>query len=164
MLVLGDVFAVVAVLVGVFLTTTLTLLTIGVGLREATEEVADRVGTKAGPRMIQGIFIGLPALLVSIMMASSPIGLVKVIGVVALFAWVMLALIGVAGIARFMARKLAADRQETARFSDFAATTAMLTGAFLFPFVGWWILAPFCAVFGFGLMLPQRKTQLAPEV
>ena len=150
MLVLGDVFAVVAALAGIFLTAYAVIVASGLLIGDVLDRSATITQESLGKSLVTGILVGLPALTITLVLSNLPAPLLKVIGLVSLFAVFGISLIGAAGIAHMAGRRIQTMDPSMSQFGAFSRATAVLVGATLFPFVGWMLIAPMVLLVGFG--------------
>ncbi len=162
MLILGDVFAVIATLVGIFLTATAAMLTHGLLFPERVSLASE--GLRANPwrRGLLGIGAGVPAVLFGIVVASLPVPLLKAVGILFLLFVMMLSLLGASGIAWLMAARWRTWDPNVSPLTAYSRSAMLLVGACLLPFVGWFLVAPLVLIIGIGLgtsALMNRREQ-----
>lgn len=150
MLVLGDVFAVVASLAGVFLTAYATILGLSLAFPNQVAAVRSHLDGGFLKPFLLGVVLGAPALLAAIILSGSPAPFLKGIGILAFMLILGVALIGMGGLANLLSERIAVFDVQMSRFSSLSRATFLLVGATLFPLVGWLLVAPVCLVIGFG--------------
>lgn len=142
MIVLGDVFAVVATLVSSFLTAFAMIVGLSLLLPSRSQIASEACAASAGKSFMRGLLVGVPTTFVLIVVSSIPIPGAKLTGFLGFCALLMIALIGASGIAWMMADRLRAWEPKLTRPEAFFRSTMFLVGACMLPAVGWFFFAP----------------------
>lgn len=167
MLVLGDVFAVVAVLVGLFLTCSAVFVAARLGFPELALRGRDRMQGESMSAFGVGLLAGIPSLLFVLIVSGLPNPAVKALGLMGLVLWLGMALVGASGLVQAMADRIHTLDASVSPFAAYWRATMAVTGAMLFPLVGWLLIAPAIIAVGFGLsvqMLFRRRRNELPVV
>lgn len=146
---IGDVLAVVGFLFGVCLS--LWVLLIGVALLfEAKANAARRVlENEAGWAFVVGLIALLPLGVGAVALLSKP-------GPFQFFGWVLLlillatSLLGGAGMALLMGERTGARDERISSLTALARGAGMMSLAWLFPVLGWFLVAPASVIAGLG--------------
>ncbi|MBS1707010.1 MAG: hypothetical protein JST40_14185 [Armatimonadetes bacterium] len=150
MVVVGDVFAVVSILVGVFLTGFAAIFGLGLLFGGKVETASMGIETAPFKRLILGIGVGLPMAAIAIALASVPMPLVKLFGITMLMFVLAIALFGMSGLSWLISKRMRHLDPSTTPQQAFSRATMILVGASLFPLVGWFLIAPMAIFAGFG--------------
>lgn len=142
MIVLGDVFAVVATLVSSFLTAVAMIVGLSLLLPDRSQIASEACTASAGKSFMRGLVVGVPATLLLIVVSSIAVPGAKLTGLLGFCALLMMALIGASGIAWMMADRLRAWEPKLTRPEAFFRSTMILVGACMLPVVGWFFFAP----------------------
>ncbi len=159
MLVLGDVFAVVAVLLGITLTTVALLLAQGLLAPQVALRSSERLKESPMARFALGTVVGLPVLFILVILANLPSPLIRTLGVLGMFAWVLFSTAGLTGVVKAMADRMRSMDPNMGEFAAMQRASLLLVGALLVPFVGWILLAPVALLLGFGLSLTPIRSR-----
>jgi hypothetical protein len=151
MIVLGDVFAVVAVLVGLFLTSTATILLFGLMSPAAVERAGLRFTESPWKSLMTGLLAGLPLFFLFGVVSSLPFPLLKILGPFGMLLILLGAMFGLSGLASVVAGRWRALDPALTPPQALSRAAMTLVGAAMFPVVGWFVLAPLMLVVGFGL-------------
>ena len=146
---IGDVLAVVGFIAGVCLS--LWVLLIGVALLfEAKAGAARRVlEQEAGRTFGLGIVLLLPLGFAAIALINAP-GALKVLGFALIAVLLATSLLGGAGLALLMGERTAAQDEKMSSFTALSRGAGMMAIAWLFPVLGWFLVAPVSVITGLG--------------
>lgn len=163
MLVIGDVFAVVAVLVGVFFTGYATILglcfTFSRNVGHSSAQLASR-----GPKAFwMGLLAGLPISLVLVAMAGNPLPIVKVLGIWGILVVLAIAMMGIGGLAQVLAGRIRETDESMTPFAALSRATFIIVASMIFPLVGWLLVTPMLFLVGFGAGLQSFLPVRAPK-
>lgn len=159
MLVLGDVFAVVAVLLGLTLTSMALLLSQSLLYPEKARSAAARLNEGPMGRFAMGALVGIPTLSLMLIFASLPNPLVRTVGLLGVMGWVIFATSGLTGVIHVMAQRIRTIDAGVGEYAALVRATLILVGAVLLPFVGWLLIAPVALLTGFGLGLKPLRSR-----
>jgi hypothetical protein len=142
MLMIGDVFAIVAILIGIFLTSMALVVTSGLLLPEQAQKASRAIAENPRKSVWMGLVLFAAGAIVSVGFLNSPLPLMKVVGG-GLALWLLcLMVLGAAGLSHIMARRMQDLDPGLAAYSAFLRSAALLMGGSLLPFVGWMAFAP----------------------
>ncbi|HEY0074616.1 MAG TPA: hypothetical protein VGB77_10975 [Abditibacteriaceae bacterium] len=146
---IGDVLAVVGVISGVCLS--LWVLLIGVALLfEAKANAARRVlENEAGRAFGLGLLTVLPLGFGSIALLNAP-GAFKFLGWILLLVLLATSLLGGSGMALLMGERTGARDERISSLTALARGAGMMSLAWLFPVLGWFLIAPASVIAGLG--------------
>lgn len=126
-----------------------------------------RVEKTPMPTFWMGLFILIALTIPIVILLALPIGPAKFIGWILLATSLALSSIGSAGIAAYLAHRLAQQSNLT-HFGGFIRGAVILELAAFFPVIGWFFLWPLLLITAFGATgfallnwLPREKTQIS---
>jgi hypothetical protein len=150
MLLLGDVFGVLATLVGTFLTTLALILCLGLifpnRARLSREALESSPGRAFGAGIVWLGLAGTGSLALIAMPSPAP----KLLGTLALSFLTCVAALGAAGLAMIAAERIRRLDPNSSLMSGLTRGAAIVVGAGLFPVVGWFLVGPAIAIVGLG--------------
>lgn len=164
MVVIGDVFLVIAYIFGVCLST--WALVMGMSFLFPSKVSAAELAADKRPWKTLGLgFVVFAAgLLVSLAFLSQPVPGAKLLGTVLLLALLCVALLGFTGIAGLVGQRIRPLDPDLSRYKAMSRSTGLLVVAGLLPFIGWFVFAPLLLAYGTGLGLQAlfARKQAAP--
>ncbi len=111
--------------------------------------------------LLSGLGAGIPLTLLGLAMANAGAAPVKLVGVVVLFAVVLVALLGSAGLARHIGLRLPTARDASEPWRPVLRGGIVLSVCFVLPGIGWFVLLPYALITGVGAAVMARRV---PEV
>lgn len=165
MVVLGDVFAIVAILFGVCLSAWALVL----GMALLFPSRASRAETVSENAPWKTFLVGLLVTLVGVTLSSgflkSPEPGGKLIGFILLMAILSVAMLGLTGPAALIGQRMRPMEPDISKFRALARGAGLLVVAGLLPWVGWFVFAPLLLMFctGAGLMALFQRKQPQPS-
>jgi len=163
MFILGDVFAVVAVLVGLFLTGYALVFALGLLFQNAADEMSAQITDRPFATGLKGALTGVFSTIFFLVIAQIPLPLTKLMGSLGVMVILMMSMLGWSAIARIMSRRLTDMDPGMGAQVAWSRAVMILMGAALFPFIGWMVVAPALAFVGFGASLSLLKSR-KPEI
>lgn len=146
---IGDVLAVVGVILGICLSLWVTLIGAALLFEEKTR-LARRVWeTQSGGALGIGLALLLPLGVGGIALLSAPGGL-KLVGWIFLLTLFAISLLGGAGLAQLLGERTGARDENISSLTALARGAGMMALAWLFPVLGWFLVAPICLIMGLG--------------
>ena len=147
---IGDVLGFAGAIGGISLS--LWVLLIGVALLfEAKASAAQRVlENEAGKAFGIGVAVLLPLGALAIVLLNLPNGLVKMLGFALFIALLAVSLLGGSGMALLMAERTGARDDRISPLTALARGAGMMSLAWIFPFLGWFFVAPVSVIAGLG--------------
>ena len=123
-----------------------------------TDRATSLFERRPGGQLGSGLVLGLPVLLIDFILVSNPVPLLKVAGVVVLLAVLAVGGVGFAGLAKLCSQRVKGFGGSANDYQSLTRGTALLVGACLLPFFGWFVLAPLCllACVGAGVSTLRR--------
>ena len=117
--------------------------------------------------LVIGAGVSLPWVLIALVLLQQPVAGLKFIGAVALSTWVLLGLVGGAGVAQHIGRGMTtSDAHAPSAWSDSIRGGLFITLTWVLPLVGWFAMLPLTLATGVGCLIlglfPMR--QPAPVV
>lgn len=163
---IGDVFSVVAGILGTFLTLWAAVVAAGLLFPGPAERA--RASLEEPKRAVgRGLLLTLTLGLLSIAMSASPLPLLKGLGLILLFWLLAVGILGTAGVALAVGRRIQDLDPEMAAYPATVRGAAFVVGGTLLPFLGWFAFGPvlFLASLGAGwqALVPSLRRQ-ASEV
>lgn len=165
MFVPADVYAVVATLLGLFLTGYALIFALGLLFQGRVDQISHEIESRPTKMGMKGALLGVTSLMVFLLIAQVPLPLLKLVGSIGVMIVLVLALMGWSAIARIMSRRLTDMDPGMGAQTAWSRAVFMLVGSSLFPLVGWMLIAPALSFVGFGAavsVLLQRKAVTAP--
>ena len=146
---IGDVLAVVGVILGICLS--LWVLLMGVALLfEGKANAARRVlENEAGRAFGVGLVTIVPLGAGSIALLNAP-GAFKLLGWIVLLLLLAVSLLGGSGLALLMGERTGARDEKISSLTALARGAGMMSLAWLFPVLGWFLIAPASIIAGLG--------------
>lgn len=147
---IGDVLGFAGAIGGISLS--LWVLLIGVALLfEAKASAAQRVlENEAGKAFGIGVVVLLPLGALSIVLMNLPNGAAKFLGFALFIALLAVSLLGGSGMALLMAERTGARDERISSLTALARGAGMMSLAWIFPILGWFVVAPASVIAGFG--------------
>jgi len=168
MLIIGDVLAVVASLIGICVSLWATL--VGTALLFSARSDRARLVAENSPWRSFGVGVGVAltiGVLSAILLANpAPLGrLLGFLGAGALCSWVAL---GAAGVASLLADRLQARDRDITPVAALSRAAAIIVTACLVPFFGWFFVAPILVLVFLGagtqsVLGRERRARTVPE-
>ncbi len=159
---IGDVLAFVGFIGSVCLS--LWVLLIGVALLFESKAAAARrvLENEAGRTFCLGIVLLLPLGFAAIALINAP-GILKLIGFLLIAALLALSLLGGAGLALLMGERTGSRAPEISSFSALSRGAGMMSLAWLFPVLGWFLVAPVSIIAGLGAGAKALRKKHSPQ-
>lgn len=163
---IGDVFSVVAGILGTFLTLWAAVVAAGLLFPGPAERA--RVSLAEPKRAVgRGLLLTLTLGLLSVAMSASPLPLLKGLGLILLFWLLAVGILGTAGVALAVGRRIQDLDPQMAAYPATVRGAAFVVGGTLLPLLGWFAFGPvlFLASLGAGwqALVPSLRRQ-ASEV
>lgn len=138
---IGDVFSVVAAILGIYLSGWAAVVAMALIFPSATERA--RLATERPVRiMARGLVILFTLGLAGAVMLASRIPALKLVGWIVVLALLCISAVGTSGIAREAGRRIQEMDPGMAEYPAFARGAAYVVGATILPILGWFALAP----------------------
>lgn len=160
MVVLGDVFLVIAYLFGVCLST--WALVLGVALLFPSKAARAEAATErhAWPTFFVGLGVfGLGGVL-SLALLAQPLPGAKLLGFIGLLAILSVSMLGMTGVASLVGQRIRPLDPDISRFRAISRGAGLLVVAGLLPLVGWFVFFPLLLIFstgaGLAALMPKR--------
>lgn len=150
MIVLGDVFAVIATLVGLFLTGYAMISGLSLLFAARARQAADELICAPRAIALRGFLIGVPSIFLFLVMLGLPNPITKLVGWMGIVLLLTVSMFGASGVAWIMAEKLRLLDANQTPHSAMSRSIMLLLGAALFPVVGWFLFAPVMIFTGLG--------------
>ena len=112
-----------------------------------------RARTSPGKSVSLGICLGLVVFLVAVVLMQNPLAPIKMAGVGVLFAELVFAFAGMAGVARFLGSRLPSPADAERPWKAVIRGWVVLYLASLLPVIGWFVFLPIALLTGFGAAL-----------
>lgn len=150
MLILGDILAIVAALVGGAISTwamamAFPLLFVG---RVSAAEM--RITTAPWKTFFLGLLLATFFTTIAVVLAAIPNPLMKFAGTALFLAILAVAMLGFSGLALGTSRRIQMLDSSVPPFKNLCRATALLVIASFLPFLGWFLVAPVLLILGFG--------------
>jgi multisubunit Na+/H+ antiporter MnhE subunit len=163
---LGDVFSIVAAILGSFLTLWAAVVAAGLLFPGATER-ARFAFEEPSRTLVRGLIVALTLGVLAFVMFAGPLPLFKGLGLLLLFWLFALSILGTAGVSAAVGRRIQDLDPGMAAYPATVRGAAFIVGGTLLPILGWFAFAPvlFVASLGAGwkaVVAPVRRE--APEV
>ncbi len=152
MIAIGDVLSVVAVLGGLWLTSSATLVALAFLAPGAVARGRARIEREPGGTVWLGVLWTLVPFF-GLLVAGAPFPLAKILGLVVVAGSLLVAAVGVAGVASIVGERI----EGASGLSRYAATmkgAGIVAGAAQLPVVGWFLGAPLLLLIGMGAGFP----------
>jgi hypothetical protein len=164
---IGDVFSVVAGIFGSFLTLWAAVVAAGLLFPGPTERA--RVSLEEPKRAVgRGLAVAATLGFLSIVMSANPFPLVKGLGMILLFWLLAVSVLGTAGVASAVGRRIQDLDPGMAAYPATVRGAAFVVGGTLLPILGWFAFGPvlFIASLGAGwqALVPSIRRREASEV
>lgn len=139
---IGDGFLIVATILGLFLTSWATSVSMMLLFPVATERA--RIGVEEQPvkSVVTGFLLLITLGTMGVVLLSLPLPLVKLSGWTLTLGLLAMAAIGTAGIAQAAGNRLRALDPEVGHYPSMAKGAAYVIGATLLPILGWFFFGP----------------------
>ncbi len=155
MLVLGDVFAVLAIMALAFFSA-VSLNVIGaLLLPERASIAAQRIQARPGRTMASGFGLLLLSVIVIVAMISVQQPVLTILAAVLGAGLLAASALGRSGLAVLIADRI--DDDHPSRFRAILRGACLTEGVSMMPFIGWFILMPFMVMLGLGAMTGRAR-------
>lgn len=149
MLILGDVVAVIAILVGTFVTGMALVLTFALVFTSRVEIASERLQQRPGRCLSTGLLLllvlgGLGTFLLN---AVPP---VRELGSLFLLLLASVSALGLGGLAHLLGRQIRTWEPSLSPYGGLVRAAAIIVLACLFPVLGWFLVAPLMLMAGLG--------------
>ena len=164
---IGDVLGTVGLIGGVCLS--LWVLLIGSALLfESKARAARRIWeNEAGRALWVGVILVVTLGLLAIVLLKAP-GAFKLLGWIVLLSLLAVSLLGGSGLALLLGERTAAQAPHLSPLGALARGAGMMSLAWIFPVLGWFLVAPVSVIIGLGVgakvLRPRRAPQPTPEI
>lgn len=133
-----------------------------------TQRARIRFGQRPWLPLLIGVGVSLPWVIVAILALQQPVAGVKFVGAVALSIWILLGLIGGAGIAQHIGRApQSGDGSAASTWTDCIRGGLFITLTWVLPLVGWFAMLPLTLATGIGCLIlglfPMRNEPQRPH-
>lgn len=150
MLILGDVLAVVASLVGICLSAWATLLAFSLLFPNRAERAAESIQGSPTRMGVRGLIIASVMLFGSVVLLQSPFPAVKLLGWIVMLALFSLAALGGSGLCLLMATRVSDREPNLSAYAALMRGAALVVVPGLLPIFGWFLVAPAMLAIGVG--------------
>lgn len=158
---IGDVWAIVATIGGVFVTCWALVLLTSVLLSQRANLASDALRDNWGKCLIRGFLVAAVGIFVSIVLLSLPNPPAKLLGWIALTNLLAVGVLGIAGAARLLASRLRELDENRTELSRLSLASVLLLASANVPLLGWFFLAPILLILGVGSGVVALRTQIA---
>lgn len=150
MLILGDVLAVVASLVGICLTAWTTLLALSLLFPSRAERAAD--GIRIAPGRTFGWGVVLTAILgfAGLVLLGNPAPVAKLVGWLIMLTLLSLAALGASGLSLVLGGRVRDNEPHLSTYAALMRGAALVVVPGLLPVLGWFLVAPVVLLLGVG--------------
>lgn len=150
MLVLGDVVATVAILIGFLAAAWGSMILAALLLPRHSQRGARRIERSPIVCLLVGLVLTLPTALVGIILMNLRNPVASLAGFLVLMGLLFAASIGSGGLARLASERVAASGGSPSEFGSMAKGAGLVTLALAMPFFGWLFLAPLSIILAIG--------------
>lgn len=169
MLVLGDVIATVALVLFTAVAGFATILLVSLLFPVRAEVAARRIESRPFLSLMLGVLGGLPFVTLGLVLLNLPSPPAKFIGFVVLLALLLLATLGLAGLARILGERLHGMTGRIGPANGQAGGTLLILGACMLPLVGQLVVLPLAVLIGLGgafgaIRVPRAAQVVTSEV
>lgn len=148
---IGDSFAIVAILIGVGLTTWALYLATALTFRSRAEMAQDRIATRPGKSFLLGLLVTGTLGLITVVMAANPIPPIKLLGTIGLFSLIAISALGGAGLCLHLSDRIRSMEEGLSVYAGLTRAAMLIVVASFFPFVGWFFIAPILFITSLGV-------------
>lgn len=150
MLVIGDVLAIVAALVGSAVTVWALVMALSMLFVRRVEVAAEAVEQHPWGAALLGFGLVITVGLVGVVLAAMPVPIVKLMGLTILMVLCVLALVGIGGMSHLISRRIRSFAPETTPYQALVKGSSLVVMAGFVPFVGWFLVGPLVIITGLG--------------
>ena len=164
-MVFGDVLSILAVVMGIPLTTWAMVVACRLVFPSASERAADRLRTAP----ILAFFVGLGIVVlfgfIGVVEISAPPAPIKLIGFATLSTIFAISTLGCAGISQIAADRIQAQTHEGNSYASYVKGTAFVIVACMSPLVGWLFIGPIALItsIGAGVLSLLSRRSISPS-
>ncbi|MGV3615083.1 MAG: hypothetical protein ACO1SV_07090 [Fimbriimonas sp.] len=164
---IGDVFSVVAGVFGTFMALWASVVAAGLLFPGPTERA--RLALEEPKRTVgRGLVVTLTLGVLSVAMSASPLPPVKGVGLILLFWLLAVSILGTAGVAASVARRIQDLDPGMAAYPATIRAAAFVVGGTLLPILGWFAFGPVLFLAGLGAgfkaLVPSSRRSSISEV
>lgn len=160
---IGDSFAIVALLMGIGLTTWALYLATALTFRTRAEIARERITGRPVWSFVIGLVVTLTIGVVFIAMAANPFPPAKILGLGGVFGLIALSALGGAGLSLHLSDRIRAMDPELSIYQGLTRAAMLIVVASFFPFVGWFFIAPILFVTSLGVGCSALISRSAPS-
>lgn len=159
MVTIGDVFSVVAALFAVCLSSWALMLATTLLFPQKTRYAQTEITRRPWRAFLSGLLILLVAGTIGLAMAANPAPGVKLAGIMVLLAVLSVACVGAGGLSSLVGERMQPMDPSLSAYKAVGRGAAIVVGATLLPFVGWWVFTPIVLAVSFGAGLSALTTR-----
>jgi hypothetical protein len=167
-MIMADVFKILFLILGMLICTVSYWLMFSALLGRTVARAQQALATRPWRTFFTGILAGAPLVLLGIAMASNGAAPVKLLGVMLLMALLTAALFGSTGLVWMVGRGLGNPQSPSHTGALVFRGGSVVSIAFVFPLVGWFLVLPAVLIVGFGaaihVLRPRRSTPVQDGV
>jgi hypothetical protein len=149
MVTIGDVFSVVAFLIGLGITAWALMVSCGLLFPNRVERARDAAQSRPWGNIGLGLLVLLPGL-IGVLMLQVPAPIIKLVGWTLILAVLGIGALGSAGLGHLAGRSLSRMAPQMGDYPAFARGCAFLVTASLMPILGWFAFGPLALLSGLG--------------
>ncbi len=148
---IGDSFAVVAILFGIGLTTWALILASALIFPGKVTAAQERYSARPWQGFGVGLLVALTVGLVSVVMASLPVPIIKFMGTGGLMMLLAISAMGSAGLCQLMAQRIRVMEPNISPYAALTRASMVVAIGGLFPVLGWFFLGPVLLITSLGV-------------
>ncbi|RYG45581.1 hypothetical protein EON79_12315 [bacterium] len=150
MFIAGDILATIGFFLGVAVTSWATLLAFKLLFPAKADRAAEAMAENAWKTALTGTLFLLAIGGAAVVLISNPLPIVKIVGMVVMGWMLAISLVGLAGLASLLAKRIDEMGAQLSPFASHSRAAAVLIGFCLLPFAGWFVFAPAVLAIGAG--------------
>jgi len=165
MVTIGDVFSVVAALLTVCFSAWAVMLATTLLFTNRTQNAQRAIVARPWRAFFGGLALMLIVGTTALALAANPIPGIKLIGVMFLLALLSVAAIGAGGLSSLVGERMQPMDPSLSAYKAVGRGAAIVVGATLLPFVGWWVFTPIVLAIslGAGVSALMARTSASTE-
>lgn len=165
MVTIGDVFSVVAALLAVCFSAWALMLATTLLFTNRTQIAQRAIVARPWRAFFGGLALMLIVGTFALALVANPLPLAKLFGIVILLALLSVAAIGAGGLSSLVGERMQPMDPSLSAYKAVGRGAAIVVGATLLPFVGWWVFTPIVLAIslGAGVSAIMARTSVSAE-
>ena len=156
---IGDSFSIVAILTGIGLTTWALILAAGLLFNSRAHTAREKYESRPWLGFGLGLLLAATVGIVSVVLASAPIPIAKLMGTTGLMILLAVSALGSAGLCQIIAMRIRTLEPALSPYAALTRAGMLLVVAMFFPLLGWFLIGPVVFITSLGIGVQALMTR-----